>query len=115
MGRVTCEALIENLEDVWVARRGVEVDATIRSATIPDAFVDSGATLLSIPISIIRQLGLKPVSRKRVTSSAGPTETTLYDAVRLTVLGRSCTMDVIEVPDGGPCSSGRFPSNTSIS
>ncbi len=109
MGRVTVEALIENLEDVWVARRGVEVDAKIRSATIPDALVDSGATLLSIPTSVIRELGLKPVSRKRVTSSVGPTETTLYDAVRLTVMGRSCTMDVIEVPDGIPVLIGQIP------
>ncbi len=108
MGRVTVEALIENLEDLWVARRGVEADVKIRSATIPDALVDSGATLLSIPTAVIRELGLKPVSRKRVTSSAGPAETTLYDAVRLTVMGRSCTMDVIEVPDGIPVVIGQI-------
>ncbi len=109
MGRVTVEILIENLEDVWAARRGDLPAEQGRRMVVPDALVDSGATLLSLPTRIIHELGLRPVSTKRVTSSSGPGVATLYDAVRLTVMGRSCTMDVIEVPDSVPALLGQIP------
>ena len=62
MGRVTVEALIENLEDLWAVRRGALPDAQSRRVRVTDALVDSGATLLSMPTALIRQLGLQPVS-----------------------------------------------------
>jgi clan AA aspartic protease len=76
---------------------------------VTDAQVDTGATLLSVPTKLIGQLGLKRVSTKRVTASSGQTETGLYEAVRLTIQGRSCTMDVLEVPDGVPVLIGQIP------
>lgn len=36
-------------------------------------------------------------------------EVGLYDAVRLTVLGRTCTTDVLELPDGSPVLVGQLP------
>jgi hypothetical protein len=33
----------------------------------------------------------------------------VYDAVRLTIQGRDCTMDVMEVPDGTPVLIGQLP------
>ena len=33
----------------------------------------------------------------------------MYDAVRLTIQGRTCTMDVIEVPDAVPVLIGQIP------
>ncbi len=33
----------------------------------------------------------------------------MYDAVRLTIMGRSCTMDVMEVPDTVPVLIGQIP------
>jgi hypothetical protein len=47
--------------------------------------------------------------RKRVTSSVGVSEAAVYDAVRLTIQGRSCTMDVMEVPDDVPVLIGQIP------
>ena len=76
---------------------------------VADALVDTGATLLSLPTRVIRELGLQAVVTKRVTSSAGVGEATMYDTVRLTVLGRSCGMDVIEVPDTVPVLIGQIP------
>jgi len=109
MGRVVVEATIENLEDLWAARRGALAAEQVRRVVIGDALADSGATLLSIPTRLIRELGLQPVTRKRVTSSAGVSEAMLFDTVRLTIQGRSCTMDVIEVPDTVPVLIGQIP------
>ena len=33
----------------------------------------------------------------------------MYEAVRLTIQGRTCTMDVMEVPDGVPALIGQIP------
>ncbi len=109
MGRVTAEATIENLEDLWAVKRGLQPADHARRVVVPDALVDTGATLLSIPTSLIRHLGLSQGGTKRVTSSAGPVQAAMYEAVRLTIKGRECTMDVLEVPDGVPVLIGQIP------
>jgi predicted aspartyl protease len=109
MGRVLTEATIENLKDLWAVEQGLRTADQARHVTVPDALVDTGATLLSLPAGLIRQLGLAQTSTKRITSSSGLTEAGLYEAVRLTIQGRSCTMDVLEVPDGVPVLIGQLP------
>ncbi|HZU34256.1 MAG TPA: aspartyl protease family protein [Gemmataceae bacterium] len=109
MGRVLTEAAIENIKDLWAVEQGLRPADQARRVIVTDALVDTGATLLSLPSALIRQLGLGRTSSKRIISSAGVGEATLYDAVRLTILGRSCTMDVLEVPDGVPVLIGQLP------
>ena len=62
-----------------------------------------------MPTSLIRQLGLVQTGTRHVTSSVGPAQAAIYEAVRLTVMGRNCTMDVLEVPDGVPVLLGQIP------
>jgi clan AA aspartic protease len=109
MGRVLTEATIENLKDLWDAERGLLPPDGVRRITVSDALVDSGATLLSLPTRIIRQLGLTPMFSRRVTSSTGGGVATVYQAVRLTIQGRYCTMDAMEVPDDVPVLIGQLP------
>jgi predicted aspartyl protease len=109
MGRVLTAATIENLKDLWDAERGLLTNEQVRRVEITDALVDTGATLLSLPSRLIRQLGLDKTSSKRVTSSMGNCEANIYSAVRLTIQGRSCTMDVMEVPDDVPVLIGQIP------
>src|SRR5437868_4940336 len=108
MDRVMTAATVENIGDVWMAKQGVLPEAQIRKIEM-EALVDTGATLLSLPTRIIQQLGLEPVTTKRIISSKGSTESTMYSAVRLTIMGRSCTMDVMEVPDDVPALIGQIP------
>lgn len=109
MGRVLTEAKMENIEDLWAVKRGLLPADQARAVTVADALVDSGATLLSLPTRLIQQLGLSRVGSMRVTSSNGVTEAGMYGAVRLTIQGRSCTMDVMEVPEGVPVLIGQIP------
>src|SRR5438093_871815 len=108
MGRVVTEATIESLKDLWDVNRGLLPADRVRRVTVPDALVDTGATLLSLPTSLIRSLGLSQTSTRRVTSSTGPAQAAMYEAVRLTIQGRDCTMDVLEVPDGVPVLIGQI-------
>jgi predicted aspartyl protease len=109
MGRVLAEATIENLQDLWDAQRNLLPAEQIRRMTVTDALVDTGATLLTLPSRLIQQLGLKRPATKRITNFNGKTEADLYDAVRLTIQGRSCTMDVLEAPDEVPVLIGQLP------
>ena len=109
MGRVLTEANIENIEDLWAVKRGLLAPEQARRITVADALVDTGATLLSLPTRLIQQLGLTQTATKRVTSSTGLAEAAMYEAVRLTIQGRACTMDVMEVPDSVPVLIGQIP------
>jgi predicted aspartyl protease len=110
MGRVVTEAIIENLSDLYTARRGFLPADQVRQVTVSDALVDTGASLLSLPTSLIRQLGLVQFSSKNMLSSSGViTNVPLYEAVRLTIQGRDCTIDVLEVPDNVPVLIGQLP------
>jgi predicted aspartyl protease len=71
--------------------------------------VDTGATMLSLPAGIIRQLGLTKQSTRRVTTSRGFDVADVYPAVKLAIQGRNCTVDVIEVPDDVPVLIGQIP------
>jgi clan AA aspartic protease len=109
MGRVITEATIENMKDLYAVELGAILPDQVRKIALTDALVDTGATLLSIPTRLIQQLGLKRVGTKRVTASSGQTEAGMYGAVRLTIMGRWCTMDVMEVPDSVPVLIGQIP------
>lgn len=109
MGRVTEEILVENMDDLVLVKLGQLTTDKVRRVTIPDALADTGATLLSLPTSVIRQLGLTEFARKRVVAYTGVNEAGLYGPVRLTIQGRFCTMDVLEVPDGVPALIGQLP------
>jgi predicted aspartyl protease len=109
MGRVQTEATIENMEDLWAVKRGLLPPDQVRRITVKDALVDTGATLLSLPSALIQKLGLEKTSSKRVTSSMGVGEANVFQVVRLTIQGRSCSMDVMEVSDTVPVLIGQLP------
>lgn len=102
MDRVCVTAVIENLHDVNdVERRLLSADE-VRRVEVRDALVDTGASMLSMPGRLIRQLGLRPVCERRVRTSAGSRTAQVYGTVRLTIQGRDCPSDVVEVPDDCP-------------
>ncbi len=109
LGRVLAEVTIENMEDLWAVKRGLLPADQVRRVTVNDALVDTGATLLSLPTRLLDQLGLEKTASKRVITSTGEAEGAVFSAVRLTILGRSCTMDVMEVPDNVPVLVGQLP------
>lgn len=69
MGRVTTEATIENLDDLYSVKKGLIATEKVRRAEVSEALVDTSATLLSVPTRLIKELGLSQVGTKRVISS----------------------------------------------
>ena len=107
MGRVLTEAIIENLGDLYVAKRGGMRAEEVRRIVVRDALVDTGATFLSLPARLIRELELDKLGRIR--SATGTAVAEMYGAVRLTIQGRACPTDVMEVPDDVPALVGQIP------
>ena len=62
------------------------------------------------PSGLIEQLGLSPL-RTRVRSAPAPAcgVAQVYGTVRLTIQGRDCPSDVVEVPDDCPVLVGQVP------
>jgi clan AA aspartic protease len=109
LGRVTTEARVENLEDLYAARKGMLPNDQVRRIELMDALVDTGATTLALPTRYIQLLGLKKVREQPAISSRGKTITAIYDAVRIIILGRECVVEVAEVPDEAPPLIGQVP------
>ncbi len=109
MGRVTTEATVFNLNDLLEAAQGKLADDQVRKVVVPNALVDTGAWSLSLPTSMIRQLGLIKLATKQVMTSKGPSTSDVYAVARLTIQGRDCSLDVTEVPDGVPVLIGQIP------
>ncbi len=107
VGRVITSATVENLEDLWEAKRGLRPASDVRQLALTDALVDTGTVSLSLPPRLIQQLGLTPTTTKMTRTAGGPRLATLYEAVRLTIQDRSCTVDVLEVPEGVPALVGQ--------
>ncbi len=109
MGRVTTPIRVENLKDLWKAENQLIAAEQVRSIDVMNALVDTGASTLSLPKRIIEHLGLQKVGERTVVTTTGISKTNKYEAVRLTIMGRDCTVDVLEVPDSVPVLVGQVP------
>ena len=109
MGKVVVSARIENQSDlIGVAERRLEPEK-IRSLEIPDALVDTGATMLSLPRRYIRQLGLIRHRTRTARTAAGIVAFGIYEPVRFTIQDRDCFVEVAEIPDECPVLIGQIP------
>jgi len=109
VGRVVTSIRVENLEDLWAQRNGTLSGEQVRRIDVVDALVDTGSTMLALPLRHIEQLGLKKARDRNVITTAGVRNATIFDAVRVTIMGRECVVEVMEVPDNVPALVGQIP------
>ena len=109
MGRVLTEATIYNLGDLLESQRGKLPADQVRKLTVTDALIDTGATTLAMPRSMIEQIGLTKRYEKRAVTAGGVMTMNVYEAARLEIMGRDMITDVIEVPEGNPVLIGQIP------
>ena len=109
MGRVLVSAKIENLDDLNEVRKGQRKPEDVRRIEVMDALVDTGATELGMSKSFATQLGLIPFRQRNVRTVNGNVVVQTYLPVRLTVQGRECHCDVMELPGDVPVLIGQVP------
>ena len=100
--RHTTEIQLTNLNDLRFAEAGFIPAEDVRKITVADALVDTGATGLCLPTSLIERLGLTPVGKRTARTAAGIVERTVYSEVEYTLLQRSSTIRVTDLPEGSP-------------
>jgi predicted aspartyl protease len=109
MGKVIVTAMIENLEDLFDAEKGLVSEDKVRRIEVNDALVDTGATTLLLPKRFVAALGLKPQRVRHSRGLGGDFLLPVYGTVRLTIQGRACPLDVGEIGDDYPVLIGQIP------
>jgi hypothetical protein len=100
MGQVITTITVTNFIDLVMAERGFISAEEVRSVMLDKVIVDTGATLLSLPASIISQLGLRQVGERDVETSAGITKGRIFAGAQIIVEGREGRFDCLELPEG---------------
>ena len=108
-GNVFVPVRVENLGDVLNSGRGLFKADFVRRVEIPDALVAPGTSCFALPASMVKTLKLQRRGTRKARTGSGAAFFGVYEPVRLTVLDRECSIDVIKVPDGCPVLLGRLP------
>ena len=108
MGRITVDMHVENADDLAMVARGVLPAQQVRFLDV-QALVDTGTNFIGLTASDVSRLGLRPVRQRQARTAAGVIVQQIYSAVRVTVEGRDCLSEVVELPDGSPALLGQVP------
>jgi len=95
MGRVVEKVKVKNYVDVFQASEGLLLEDQIRTVEM-DAVVDTGATYLCLPPSVVAQLGLLYSHSSSVATANGDVERRIFSAADITIRDRVVRMDVME-------------------
>ena len=109
MGKVLVKATIENMQDLWEVKNGTRKPEDVRRLEVPDALMDTGARMLSLPLKYIQALGLEYVETRTSMTAAGKPPADIYRLVQFTLMDRQCPLDVAAVPDDCPVLIGQIP------
>jgi predicted aspartyl protease len=100
MGKVTTTLTVTNWIDEALAERGFIPPHEVRSITLENVLVDTGASRLCLPQEIIRALGLKCIGENDVKTALGVTKVRIFEGIKLSVAGREGQYNCIELPEG---------------
>ena len=100
MGKVVVTLTLTNWADRILSERGFIPVEEIRTCTIDNALVDTGATRLCLPADIIQKLGLKKTGTIDAQTAIGAHTVVVYEGLELTVEGRQGRYDCVELPAG---------------
>ena len=100
IGRVTTSITVSNLVDQVMVVRGLMPREQVRSVTLPNVLVDTGATRLCLPADIIQHLGLALAGDVDVKLAVGFRRVRAFKGLSLKVQGREGTFNCLELPPG---------------
>jgi len=109
MGKVTTTVTVTNRIDQILAERGFIPATQIRSVTLDNVLVDTGATRLCLPENIINDLGLPLQGEVDVKIAVGVQKVRIFRELSISVAGREGTFNCIELPAGNDALLGLIP------
>ena len=109
MGKVTVEIELTNANDEINERQGIKTGIAVRKASVI-GLVDTGATMLVLPIDVIQKLGLTHVRKASSRVADGRVvQRGIFGPVKITVLQRDMIIEAAEGPIGVPPLLGQIP------
>jgi len=90
--------IINNIDEILSEEKVISKDK-IRSCSIEDVLIDTGATTLALPARYIAQLGLKFMKTVAVSTATGISERKIYQNVKVRLMERETICECIELPD----------------
>jgi hypothetical protein len=109
MAKVFARAKIANLGDVDTHKRGLIPAGQVRAVDVPEAVIDTEISGLLLPKRFVVQLGLRQYRTRHGLDVGTTMPMAMPSAVWLTIDGRGCAQDVVEVGDDQPVSIGQLP------
>ncbi len=109
MGKVLTSLTIVNRADQIRFEDGTILEAEVRSVTLEDVLVDTGATTLCLPAETIAQLGLKVLKEVDVATATGIRTARIFRDATLKICGREGTFECLELPGGRDALLGVIP------
>ncbi len=100
MGKVLATLTITNRADQVIASRGFIPDDQIRSVTLEDVLIDTGATTLCLPAKVIEKLGLELLREVDVATANSFSKARVFQDAKISLCGREGTFECLELPGG---------------
>ncbi len=100
MGKVITALVITNRLDEGKAEDGLIPIEQVRSVTLENVLVDTGATTLCLPKDVIARLGLRILKQVVVETATGISEARIFQDAKIFLCGRQGTFECLELPEG---------------
>ncbi|MGF1537190.1 MAG: retroviral-like aspartic protease family protein, partial [Elainellaceae cyanobacterium] len=98
--KVTTTLTITNRIDEANAKRGLIPKDAVRSVTLQNVLVDTGATTLCLPETVIAELGLDLLREVTVSTAAGVSTARVFQDAKISLCNREGTFECLELPGG---------------
>lgn len=109
MGKVLTTLIVKNRIDEANAVRGLISPDQVRSITLDNVLVDTGATTLCLPALAIAQLGLELLKEVDVATATGISKARIFQDAKISLCGREGTFECLELPGGRDALIGVIP------
>ncbi len=109
MGKVLTKLTIINRTDQVLAARGFISLDQVRSVTLGNVLVDTGATTLCLSSATIAELGLELLKEVDVSTANGISKARIFRDASISLHGREGTFECLELPSGRDALLGVIP------
>lgn len=107
--KVLTTVKITNRGDEILAGREVISQDQVRSVTLKNVLVDTGATTLRLPSDVIAKLGLELLREVNVATATGIAKARIFQDAKITICERTGTFECLELPGGSDALIGVIP------
>lgn len=97
-GKILTSLTVTNRADQILATRGAIAPEQVRSITLENSLVDTGATTLCLPADAIAKLGLELLKEVDVFTVTGISKARIFQDAKIFLCDREGTFECLELP-----------------